>query len=747
MHETDGDTVTTGTANVAELNEWSGTNEVQTISMSGTATGGTFTLSFAGSMPSGNIAHNAAADDEDGIPTNDVEGALEALSTVGIGNVQCTGGPLPGTPVTVTFTGFLGSMNVGAITANSSLMPPGTTVNVAETIVGAPGNWKNDRMRLDLEGRLALAGSVPWTLPAVDGVKIVTHGYGQPRGEDEFTTGSYQAGMLTGFAWVDETNNTGPMIRLVGYGGEMGHFRVDGNINASLTGLIAEDPDNRKDTGIELQDMFNGGYGVGKYHFESLCTNFCKVGMAVTAPSFGADNGDETRIDVFRPEYCDVGFLSQHIQAQGFTFGYAVQAAGVKTMWKYEQGSFFHCEDFLAGTGDPVRGLYITGTDAVAGNAGGFVFNYVQIDDLADDEYRVVEINPNQVQTIQIFGTVTDGTFKLTDGVQETSNINHDDSAATIQMRLEADLTAILPGDIICTGGPLHTAPVTVTFTSKFRHTDVLDLSVTSPNLVGGGSVAAFPGRNQASIVIHHLRASHNHGTDKEMFLLKNHYGQLTINSGENLRAGLIEVTGGTSTLLSTVRIKNAKFKVGADLSTIREYFTNASRGYVQVIVKDNAEEHGAGGSGNSGKTYPDFSGVIEIYGNGQNDFDIISGGPAPHSGVYTPVVVNVTNANNPTAAECQYLRVGDSVTVSGKVNVTPIMGTSTLTQFSISLPVSSDLGSNVDCSGTAASAASNESGIILGDPTSNKAWMQFYPTTTNARDMYFTFTYQVIPF
>ena len=79
--------------------------------------------------------------------------------------------------------------------------------------------------------------------------------------------------------------------------------------------------------------------------------------------------------------------------------------------------------------------------------------------------------------------------------------------------------------------------------------------------------------------MIHHVRASHNHGTDKEMFLLRNYYGQLTINSGENLRSEMIKVTGGTSTAFPTVRIKNAKFKVGTDLSTIREYFTDASRG------------------------------------------------------------------------------------------------------------------------------------------------------------------------
>lgn len=75
-----------------------GVNEVQTLTITGTPTGGTFRLSFKG-IKTAPIAHNANA--------AAVQSALEALISVGTGNVSCGGGALPGTPVTITFQGAL----------------------------------------------------------------------------------------------------------------------------------------------------------------------------------------------------------------------------------------------------------------------------------------------------------------------------------------------------------------------------------------------------------------------------------------------------------------------------------------------------------------------------------------------------------------------------------------------------------------------------------------------------------------
>lgn len=83
-------------------------NEVQTVTITGTPTGGNFTLTFSGATTS-NIAYNAVA--------ATVEAALVALSTIGAGNVSVTGGPGPGTPYVVTFKNQLGGRDLAQMTA------------------------------------------------------------------------------------------------------------------------------------------------------------------------------------------------------------------------------------------------------------------------------------------------------------------------------------------------------------------------------------------------------------------------------------------------------------------------------------------------------------------------------------------------------------------------------------------------------------------------------------------------------
>lgn len=116
-----GETITTG-----------GTNEVQTVTITGTPTGGTFTLTFNG-QTTGTIVYNAAS--------SVVSTALLALSNINPGDVTVGGGPGPGTPYTVTFTGQYASTNVAQMTA-AHAFTGGTTPNIAVTTTtpGAPGS-------------------------------------------------------------------------------------------------------------------------------------------------------------------------------------------------------------------------------------------------------------------------------------------------------------------------------------------------------------------------------------------------------------------------------------------------------------------------------------------------------------------------------------------------------------------------------------------------------------------------------
>lgn len=102
------------------------TNEVQTVTITGGPTGGTFTLTFSGQTTAA-IAYNATA--------AAVQTALEALSNVNPGDMTVTGSA--GGPYTVTFGGqYLGD-NVTQMTATGSFTG-GTSpaVTVATTTAG-----------------------------------------------------------------------------------------------------------------------------------------------------------------------------------------------------------------------------------------------------------------------------------------------------------------------------------------------------------------------------------------------------------------------------------------------------------------------------------------------------------------------------------------------------------------------------------------------------------------------------------
>lgn len=111
--------------------------EVQTITVSGEPSGGTFKIQYAGESTS-ELPHNcdAAA----------VQAALEALPTLEPGDLKVEGGPLPAQPIRITFTGRLLGANVpdlevqGAFTGEKGARPTiraGTTTEVLDALVVA----------------------------------------------------------------------------------------------------------------------------------------------------------------------------------------------------------------------------------------------------------------------------------------------------------------------------------------------------------------------------------------------------------------------------------------------------------------------------------------------------------------------------------------------------------------------------------------------------------------------------------
>lgn len=99
-------------------------NETQTVTITGTPTGGTWTATYAG-QTTGNIAWNATA--------AAFKTALAALSNIGSGDVAVTGGPGPGTPYVVKFQGALAGTNVAQMTTSGAGLTGGSSPAVGVT--------------------------------------------------------------------------------------------------------------------------------------------------------------------------------------------------------------------------------------------------------------------------------------------------------------------------------------------------------------------------------------------------------------------------------------------------------------------------------------------------------------------------------------------------------------------------------------------------------------------------------------
>jgi hypothetical protein len=146
-----------------------GRNEVEQVAITGAPTGGSFVLAYSG-QTTGAITVPATA--------SDVSAALVALSNIAPGDVTVTGGPLPGTPVTVEFTGTLALTDVAQMTHADSLTG-GTApaVAVSTTTGGVVPSTGNERMLcvfpIDSAGAACSAGIRSTVQAYLDGLREI----------------------------------------------------------------------------------------------------------------------------------------------------------------------------------------------------------------------------------------------------------------------------------------------------------------------------------------------------------------------------------------------------------------------------------------------------------------------------------------------------------------------------------------------------------------------------------------------
>jgi hypothetical protein len=147
------------------------------------------------------------------------------------------------------------------------------------------------------------------------------------------------------------------------------------------------------------------------------------------------------------------------------------------------------------------------------------------------------------------------------------------------------------------------------------------------------------------------------------------------------------------------------------------------------------------------GTTTPDC--VLDVVGGIQTSRTGVTSPAATDgnvfSGTYTPTLTNTTNIASSTAAVCQYMRVGNVVTVSGTVTIDPtatgriVMG--------MTLPIASNFAGANECGGTFASSGTTtvNVGSIAADSTNDRATFDGVTADAASRVYAFSFTYRII--
>lgn len=141
-----------------------GNSAVQTVTLGGNPTGGIFTLGYDG-VATGNIAYNATS--------TVVQAALEAISSIGAGNVVVSGSA--GGPYTLTFQGYMANKPIAALGATAfGLVPTTATVTVA---VVNPGGGATNNLAVSAQRSKYLLTLAPGTDGGAFALRITRAGY------------------------------------------------------------------------------------------------------------------------------------------------------------------------------------------------------------------------------------------------------------------------------------------------------------------------------------------------------------------------------------------------------------------------------------------------------------------------------------------------------------------------------------------------------------------------------------------
>lgn len=115
-----------------------------------------------------------------------------------------------------------------------------------------------------------------------------------------------------------------------------------------------------------------------------------------------------------------------------------------------------------------------------------------------------------------------------------------------------------------------------------------------------------------------------------------------------------------------------------------------------------------------------------------------------PLIGNYTPTLTNILNVSASTSYSSLYMRVGNWVIVSCRIDIDPTAAGTV--GIGVSLPIASNFSASGQCVGLlSTSTVSGEVGILFADVTNDRAQVEMVAVNTANHDTYAIFVYQVI--
>jgi hypothetical protein len=203
------------------------------------------------------------------------------------------------------------------------------------------------------------------------------------------------------------------------------------------------------------------------------------------------------------------------------------------------------------------------------------------------------------------------------------------------------------------------------------------------------------------------------------------------------LKVGITGVGIGMSAIGT---VPSAKLHVIETTEQVRVGY-DTSNYYSTTVGSTGGVTFNAVGSGSSFT----FSDSVNITSSLQCDSIVNDTGLA--HGTYTPTLTGVTNVASSTARQATYMRVGNTVTVAGQIDVTPTANNARTT-IGVSLPIASNFSTAYQAGGSGHTTANTTAGhglAIYSDATNDRVEFDYYETHGALDTFTYQFSYEVI--